>query len=128
MDHCRGMEPVDSSKPVLVPGDPERLNMKKSEANHGISYHINQVKFAVSIFGVTAYNFYLYTSNKSWNYFIFKGKLGKRAKHRTAKISSNKQPLNILMNIILFHFNNNNNKKINYLFVSFCFYFLLVDK
>ena len=71
MDHCRNMEPViiflcfneekidkliknnfkiDSEKPVLVAGDPERLNMKKSEENHGISYHINQVKYAVSIF------------------------------------------------------------------------------
>jgi hypothetical protein len=42
------MDPADPIKPVMVPGDPERLNMKKSELNSGISYHVNQLKFAVS--------------------------------------------------------------------------------
>ena len=48
INHCRTMEPIDPAKPVLVPGDPERINMKKSDVNNGIAYHVNQVKFAVS--------------------------------------------------------------------------------
>ena len=28
MDHIRGLEPVDPSKPILVPGDPERAAME----------------------------------------------------------------------------------------------------
>jgi len=39
---------VDPSKPVLVAGDPEALHMKQCENDKGISYHINQIKYAVS--------------------------------------------------------------------------------
>lgn len=41
---------MDANKPVLVPGDPEKINMKSVDDNNGISYHINQIKFAVNIF------------------------------------------------------------------------------
>jgi LDH2 family malate/lactate/ureidoglycolate dehydrogenase len=47
MDHCRGLTPVDPAQPVLVPGDPERANMERAKKNNGISYHVNQIKFAV---------------------------------------------------------------------------------
>jgi LDH2 family malate/lactate/ureidoglycolate dehydrogenase len=50
IDHCHNMEPVDPSKPVLVAGDPEAIHMKKSDDNNGISYHVNQIKYAVSDF------------------------------------------------------------------------------
>lgn len=49
INHCRTMEPIDPAKPVLVPGDPERINMKKSDVNNGIAYHVNQVKFAENL-------------------------------------------------------------------------------
>ena len=42
------MTPIDADKPVLVPGDPEKIHMKKSDVDNGISYHMNQVKYAVS--------------------------------------------------------------------------------
>ena len=48
MDHCRNLEPVDKNKPVLVAGDPESIHMKKCDDENGISYHVNQIKFAVS--------------------------------------------------------------------------------
>ena len=74
MDHCRNISPVsffsenffpvnfydyfinifysayfkiDEKKPVLVAGDPERIMMKNADASLGISYHVNQVIFAV---------------------------------------------------------------------------------
>lgn len=34
---------VDESKPVLVPGDPERAHMKKVDEEGGLQYHINQI-------------------------------------------------------------------------------------
>lgn len=43
LDYLRNMEPADPAKPVLVPGDPERINMKKVEEEGGISYHKNQL-------------------------------------------------------------------------------------
>lgn len=44
MDHCRSMEPVDPSKPVLAAGDPERAHEAKVKSEGGIHYHINQIK------------------------------------------------------------------------------------
>ena len=41
---------VDENKPVLVAGDPEAIHMKKCDENKGISYHINQIKYAVIVF------------------------------------------------------------------------------
>jgi len=49
MDHCRNLEPIDPEKPILVAGDPERINMEKSDRNDGISYHVNQIKFAENL-------------------------------------------------------------------------------
>ena len=46
-DHCHNMEPVDKDKPVLVAGDPEKIHMEKCDEGNGISYHINQIKYAV---------------------------------------------------------------------------------
>ncbi|XP_027887455.1 LOW QUALITY PROTEIN: uncharacterized protein LOC114153253 [Xiphophorus couchianus] len=40
----RGQDPADPGSPVLAPGDPERLNMKKCEETGGRPYHINVVK------------------------------------------------------------------------------------
>lgn len=34
---------MDEEKPVLVPGDPERIHMRKVDADGGIQYHINQL-------------------------------------------------------------------------------------
>ena len=39
---------TDKDKPILVAGDPERLHMKKSDEDGAITYHINQLKFAVN--------------------------------------------------------------------------------
>ncbi|XP_035521294.1 uncharacterized oxidoreductase YjmC-like [Morone saxatilis] len=39
----RGLDPADPDIPVLAPGDPERMNMKKCEEMGGIPYHINVV-------------------------------------------------------------------------------------
>ncbi|CAN9499081.1 unnamed protein product [Ophioblennius macclurei] len=39
----RGLEPADPNAPVLIPGDPERENMKKCDEIGGIPYHINVV-------------------------------------------------------------------------------------
>ena len=41
---------IDKEKPVLVAGDPERASMKKCDDKNGISYHINQIKYAVNSF------------------------------------------------------------------------------
>ena len=38
---------INSDKPVLVAGDPEKISMKKNDDNNGITYHINQIKYAV---------------------------------------------------------------------------------
>ena len=40
---------MDSQKPILVPGDPERNMMNKAKENNGISYHVNQIIYAENI-------------------------------------------------------------------------------
>ncbi|XP_055343934.1 uncharacterized oxidoreductase YjmC-like [Paramacrobiotus metropolitanus] len=45
----RHLEPADPSKPVLVPGDPERLHMDKCKRLGGIPYHINQIRHAEEV-------------------------------------------------------------------------------
>lgn len=40
----RGCEPAEADKPVLVPGDPERIHMKHVDGAGGIQYHVNQIK------------------------------------------------------------------------------------
>lgn len=49
MQHLRNMESVDPSKPVLVPGDPERIYIQKVEEEGGIQYHENQIKASVAL-------------------------------------------------------------------------------
>lgn len=44
MDYLRNMQPADPSKPVMVPGDPERNHMKLVEEEGGVRYHENQLK------------------------------------------------------------------------------------
>ncbi|MPC41115.1 putative oxidoreductase YjmC [Portunus trituberculatus] len=44
IDSCRSMEPADPSKPVLVPGDPERSHSKAVRDEGAITYHPNQAK------------------------------------------------------------------------------------
>ncbi|XP_067004736.2 uncharacterized oxidoreductase YjmC [Anabrus simplex] len=44
MNYLRNMEPINPSKPVLVPGDPERIHMKLVDEEGGIRYHENQIK------------------------------------------------------------------------------------
>ena len=39
---------VDESLPVLVAGDPERLNMEECDKRGGIPYHPNQIQHVVS--------------------------------------------------------------------------------
>ena len=38
MDHLRGQEPADPTKPVLVPGDPERIAMEGVDKIGAILY------------------------------------------------------------------------------------------
>lgn len=46
MDMARSQEPAQKNAPVQVPGDPERQHMAKCDAEGGIRYHVNQIKFA----------------------------------------------------------------------------------
>ncbi|XP_046999466.1 uncharacterized oxidoreductase YjmC-like [Schistocerca americana] len=49
MTHLRNMTPADPSKPVLVPGDPERNNVKLVDKQGGIQYHENQLKASLEL-------------------------------------------------------------------------------
>ncbi|XP_063220874.1 uncharacterized oxidoreductase YjmC-like isoform X2 [Bacillus rossius redtenbacheri] len=49
LQHLRGMEAADPSKPVLAPGDPERIHTRLVEEQGGIPYHENQIKAAVEL-------------------------------------------------------------------------------
>ncbi|XP_069681972.1 uncharacterized oxidoreductase YjmC-like [Periplaneta americana] len=49
MDYLRGMQPSEQSKPVLVPGDPERNHMKMVDEEGGIRYHENQLKASAAL-------------------------------------------------------------------------------
>lgn len=40
----RNLTPVDPSNPVLIAGDPERIHMKKVDAEGGVKYTENQIK------------------------------------------------------------------------------------
>ncbi len=42
------LEKIEKDKPVLIAGDLESLHMAKSDKNKGISYHVNQLTYAVS--------------------------------------------------------------------------------
>lgn len=44
MDKLRSLPPSDPSKPVIVPGDPEKANIEKNHRQGGIVYHGNQIK------------------------------------------------------------------------------------
>lgn len=41
--HINSFSQVDDTKPVLVPGDPERAHMEKVDVEGGIQYHINLI-------------------------------------------------------------------------------------
>lgn len=43
MDYLRGMEPVDKERPVLVPGDPERIAAKRVNDIGAIKYTPNHI-------------------------------------------------------------------------------------
>ena len=45
MDHLRTLEPVDSTKPILVPGDPERMSQSfvEEKQNGAILYTSNHI-------------------------------------------------------------------------------------
>lgn len=47
IDDCRNQVPAKGEPNVLVAGDPERSHMEKCDKQGGISYHENQIQFAV---------------------------------------------------------------------------------
>ncbi|XP_069682035.1 uncharacterized oxidoreductase YjmC-like [Periplaneta americana] len=49
MNTLRAMEPADPRKPVLVPGDPERLHMLRVDKQGGILYSENQIKALMDV-------------------------------------------------------------------------------
>ncbi|XP_049816450.1 uncharacterized oxidoreductase YjmC-like [Schistocerca nitens] len=49
MTCLRNLKPQDPSKPVLVPGDPEKKNMKLVDKQGGIQYHENQLKASLGL-------------------------------------------------------------------------------
>ena len=44
MTHIRQLEPTDITKPVLVPGDPERISMKKVVEQGAIFYTEDHIR------------------------------------------------------------------------------------
>ena len=50
INDCRNQVPAKGEPNVLVAGDPERTHMEKCDQQGGISYHENQIKFAVKHF------------------------------------------------------------------------------
>lgn len=40
----RSLRPIDPSNPILIAGDPERIHMKKVDAEGGVRYTENQIK------------------------------------------------------------------------------------
>ena len=44
MTHIRQLEPTDITKPVLVPGDPERISMKKVADQGAIFYTEDHIR------------------------------------------------------------------------------------
>lgn len=49
MSDLRNQEPAAGEKEILVAGDPEKRHMKKCDELGGIPYHVNQIRFAVSL-------------------------------------------------------------------------------
>lgn len=43
MDVCRNSEPAEATKPVLAPGDPEKIHMRQVDTDGGVTYHVNQL-------------------------------------------------------------------------------------
>lgn len=56
INDCRNQVPAKGEPNVLVAGDPERSHMEKCDKQGGISYHENQIKFAVKHF-ISIYDF-----------------------------------------------------------------------
>ncbi len=44
MSHLRQLEPTDPTKPVLVPGDPERISMRMVRDKGAIFYTENHIR------------------------------------------------------------------------------------
>ncbi|KAI3411847.1 hypothetical protein GPALN_001910 [Globodera pallida] len=44
LDETRGLDPLDPAKPVLVPGDPERINTDRSTKADGVIYAEGQIR------------------------------------------------------------------------------------
>ncbi|XP_013772479.1 uncharacterized protein LOC106457588 [Limulus polyphemus] len=49
MEICRNQEPAEGESKILVPGDPEREHIAKCEAQGGIRYHENQIKYIMNL-------------------------------------------------------------------------------
>ncbi|XP_076461628.1 putative oxidoreductase YjmC [Babylonia areolata] len=49
LDHCRGLEPAEGEREVLVPGDPERQHMAMCDSRGGIPYQPQQILSADDI-------------------------------------------------------------------------------
>ncbi|XP_076315044.1 uncharacterized protein LOC143227487 [Tachypleus tridentatus] len=49
MEICRNQEPAEGESKILVPGDPEREHIAKCDAQGGICYHENQIKYIMNL-------------------------------------------------------------------------------
>lgn len=64
LDEFRELEPVDSSRPVRIPGDFSRQHIERSKAEGGLLYHKNQIEhmkglsdeLGVKLFSFKEYN------------------------------------------------------------------------